>query len=736
MGGRRHLFPNGARNHRRLNAVNAGGENRCRSPGLFFPETMPDRLPDRLLDKILWGLFIVALLGHGWLVTRNWSAGFMPGHEFRQAHTAIVSYYIDQQDNFSLMYETPLFGKPWISLLLEVPVYEWSVVLVSRATDLPHIVAARAVSVTCFYLMLPALYLLLGRYRLPRPERLLILALVLTCPVYIFYSRAFLMESMELLCCAWFLHGFVQMMDRRRWYWFVLATAAGIGAALIKSATFAVWLLPAAGYGAWMLWRDLRARTGWRAPLETIFWGLAGVVIPLGSLRLWIKLTDPLKELHASAWIFTSGNLSQGNWGLTDIGARFSADTWGTLATRWSEAILPPWLILGVLVAGLVFLPRVRWPALALAGVFFLAQLLFPFAYAYQDYYFYACAVFLLAGFGFLLNGLLHSRLPRWVGLLAVAALIGAQLNNYARNYYLHQMVPSNGGFPFTEVLRDTVPKDSVIIVSGADWAGMIPLYAQRKALMIRGGLVNDTSYLTRAFADLADEDVAALVVAGVERGNRPLIAQATAEFGLDPTPTFSHATADIYCNRRYTAKVREHLRIRTNYGGQLATDGPVTPPEGTPHGPVRISSGFARIAFPMVSPAPVRADFSHGFDPMQIAVGTMALFAHPASNLWLRAPAHATRIEWDCGIISEAYERAGDKTDGVEFSVTGVRPGIGERVIFKRLLDPARQPGDRDRQRIVIPYQPEPGELLRFTTGSGPSESYDWAYWVRIDVK
>ena len=171
----------------------------------------------------------------------------MPGHEFRQAQTALIAHYIDEQNNYSLLYETPVLGKPWVSILLEVPVYEWSVVGLSRAFGLPHFLAARTISLGCFYLILPAIYLLLGRFNLSRPRRLLALALILACPVYIFYSRAFLMESMELMCCAWFLLGFLRTMDERRWSWLVLTVVAGTGAALIKSATFAVWLLPAAG---------------------------------------------------------------------------------------------------------------------------------------------------------------------------------------------------------------------------------------------------------------------------------------------------------------------------------------------------------------------------------------------------------------------------------------------------------------------------------------------------------
>ncbi|MDB6114549.1 MAG: hypothetical protein JWQ62_1494, partial [Lacunisphaera sp.] len=150
-------------------------------------------------------------------VTYHWTMGFMAGHEFRQSQTAITTYYIDQQNNFSLLYETPILGKPWVSILLEVPIYEWSVVLLSRATGLPHVVAARTISAACFYLMLPALYLLLGRCRLPPSRRLLVLALVLCAPVYIFYSRAFLMDAMALMGGVWFLFGFVGVMDERRW---------------------------------------------------------------------------------------------------------------------------------------------------------------------------------------------------------------------------------------------------------------------------------------------------------------------------------------------------------------------------------------------------------------------------------------------------------------------------------------------------------------------------------------
>ena len=69
--------------------------------------------------------------------------------------------------------------------------------------------AGRAVSLACFYLTLPAVFLLLGRLGLARAQRWVVLALVLTCPLYIYYARAFLIETMALMFSAWFLLAFL-----------------------------------------------------------------------------------------------------------------------------------------------------------------------------------------------------------------------------------------------------------------------------------------------------------------------------------------------------------------------------------------------------------------------------------------------------------------------------------------------------------------------------------------------
>ncbi|HEY4301513.1 MAG TPA: glycosyltransferase family 39 protein [Candidatus Didemnitutus sp.] len=678
-------------------------------------------------------LFAVVLLAHVYLATRNWTTGFMPGHEFRQTQTALVSRYIDEDDNFSLRYETPVVGKPWVSILLEVPLYEWAVVGVHRATGMPLVVCARTISLLSFYLALPALYLLLGRLGLPPPRRLLVLALVLACPLYIFYSRSFLIDTMEFLFCAWFLLGFVRTMDQRDWRWLALTVVAGTGAALLKNVFFAIWLVPAAAYGAWHVWSDIRARRGPWATMRTILWGLATVAIGLGALEWWISFSDPIKAAHPSAYIFTSKNLSEGNWGLADVKARVSLKTWAILLQRWQDSIMVPWLLGLILLAGLLFFRRERGAILGLAGVFFIAQLLFPFAYAYQDYYFYSCAIFVVAAIGFILNGLLNSRLPRWCCVVLLAVPFAGLYADYWTGYRPLQIIRSAGGFSFTTLLRQATDPDAVVIIGGADWAPIIPYYSQRKALMVRNGLEYDETYLRRAFADLKGENVVGLIVVGDVRHNHSFIRLAQDTFDLAEFPTLTAEPTEIYIARSEMSRFQRFFDASPHFENIVFTPEKVEPPsQGKPF---QISPGMGRTAFRMVSPSPFRASFQFGFSDMAID-GRSVIPTHPDTDLWLTPPPDAKRIDWEFGMVSDTYEKPKTHSEGVAFVVTGEERDGKTREIFRRPLDPVNERADRGLQHVSFEYHPIAGEVLRFSTRPLKGYAFCWAYWAGINVR
>jgi hypothetical protein len=527
---------------------------------------------------------------------------------------------------------------------------------------------------------------------------------------------------------------FVRTMQERRLRWLVLCAVAGAGSGLSKSTTFFVWLLPAALYGAGCLWRNLRTWAGWKPVFKTIGWGLGAAVVPCSLVYWWVKYTDAIKAPHPSAHIFTSRELTEGSFGLYSLAARFSPDIWQALLADWQLAIMSPWIIGLLVVAGTVFFIRQRWHILGAAGLFMAAQILFPAAYAGQDYYFYACTVFLLVALGFVLHGGLDSGLPRWIRWIIIIVPFIAMLASYRSGYYPGQAIRSNGGSGLANALRIFTPQDSVIIVAGDDWSPIIPYYSQRKALMIRHGLQYDPEYLTRAFNDLADENVGALVMVKDERKDEALVRRATSMFNLDASPTFSSPDADVYLNNFYREKAVAHL-YRNNDFSQVTTQAKPAIPLSKGSPPVPITPGIAAAAFKMVLPAPFQCRFTYGYSTMEVD-GTLVLSVHPDSDLWVSAPTGAGQILWEFGIVRTAYERAGSKTDGVEFIVEGESPDGSRRGIFRRLLNPAVVPADRGQQRAVIPYQPLAGGKLVFLTRPNGNYFCDWAYSVRIEVR
>ncbi len=706
---------------------------------------------DRWLDRLLIVLCCAALALHLHFATEAWHFRFMLGHEFRQTQTALIAHYIEQENNFSLNYTVPLLGKPWV-LPLEFPLYQWGTVLLSRTTGWPHWESARTLSLASFYLTLPALYLLLGQLGLARARRLFVLACTLACPVYLFYSRAVLVDPMALLFSVWFLAGFTRMLaavagrgDPGRkttsatpWAWLPVVVICGTLAGLIKSLVWFVWVLPAMIYGAWRLWRDWRGG-GTKEALRTLAWGVGSVVIPFAISLWWAHHTDAIKAAHPSAYIFTSANLAAGNYGTFSLDAHLSRETWKNLFLCWQQSLLPPWAFAAIILPGLIFLRDWRARIAGAAGLFLAAQMLIPLAYALQDYYFYAANVFAVAAVAFVFLGLLETKLPRLVSVPLLLVPLAALYATFHGYYQPLLQVRSPGGSGLTESLRAYTPPKSVIVVAGADWSAIIPYYTERKALMIRRGLEADPAYLDRAFADLADEDVSALILTGDQRGNRELLERAARAFNLDPDVTYSFNNGDTGAEVHVGNLYRESIvrRLYENHGYHNITTSARPAGPNQPDAPLApLPPASARTAFgDICSPLPTHCRIAFGFNTWPID-GARCMSLHADSDLLIPAPAGSTHIRWDYGILSEAYEREGDRTNGVEFILEGETPDGARRELFRRLLDPVGNPAARGTQTLDLPFTPLPGERLIFQTRDNGAANFDWAFTSRIVVQ
>ena len=160
------------------------------------------------------GVFVLCAIANLWYSSIGWRHNLRELHEFRQIQTALSARYI-QREGWSLAYPTPLFGPPW-SAPMEFPVYQWCVARVSTLTGIPLEQSGRLVSLGFLYLSLPAFFLLLRFLRVAPSRRFLFLGLLLVTPLYLYYSRAFLIESAALCSAAWFLFAYCRSLDTGR----------------------------------------------------------------------------------------------------------------------------------------------------------------------------------------------------------------------------------------------------------------------------------------------------------------------------------------------------------------------------------------------------------------------------------------------------------------------------------------------------------------------------------------
>ena len=133
------------------------------------------------------------LLFHFLISCIGWHNPIAEEHGFRQTQTALVSYWLLRGSPF-FAYETPVLGPPW-ALPMELPLYQAGAAYASKFSGIPLDQSGRLVSLFCYYASLGTVFWLMRRLRLPAACFVFFGVLYLTSPLYLFWSRAFLIES-------------------------------------------------------------------------------------------------------------------------------------------------------------------------------------------------------------------------------------------------------------------------------------------------------------------------------------------------------------------------------------------------------------------------------------------------------------------------------------------------------------------------------------------------------------
>lgn len=421
-------------------------------------------------------------------------------HGFRQAQTAISVYWMLHGGSW-LDYWTPVLGAPW-SAPFEFPFYQWLVAGLVRATGMAIDPAGRIVS----WLWLVAAILparsLVRSCRLPRETTALFAILLLGSPVYLFWGRAFLIETQAVTLGMSALAAFRAWTEHRRPVALLLAAFAAAGCVATKVTT-ALSFFCLLGLVAVVALRRARGV----APRAVLLAGTVLATLPaLLLFAWWTGRTDAIKAAGPLTAQFAAHAPLMLGWNFGTLAQRLGADLWLTPVRALIDVAgwLAP-LALLLIVAGRAAARRDGHHGLTVITVLLGAWLL-PFAvftnlHAVHDYYQAGNAVFLVGALALALALLRPTIAPRSFAL-ALAALLASQYHRFATCFLPNVEQPySQHDQDLAGAVRAVTRADAVVLAVGDDWSAVMPYYAERRAIMLPD--MFDLPMARRALADI-----------------------------------------------------------------------------------------------------------------------------------------------------------------------------------------------------------------------------------------
>jgi hypothetical protein len=461
---------------------------------------------DPLIPALL--LFVCVLAVSIWAMTRQWEKPLLGPHAFRQTQTAISTFYMAKDAKIFADYITPVLGKPW-RLPMELPLYQWVAARWHNFSGMKLDACGKLVSVAAWLACLVPVWLLLKTLRFGTAPILFALILLLSSPLYLFWSNAFLMETTGTLLAASMVACALAGHERKRVPWLLAALGFGILAILCKATTWAV----AAGMGSlllvfrndWPQWKKLWKKQSERVPgralepsgLAILAAALSCLLLPVLAGKLWLHYGDSIKSGNPFARaILLSDSKHTSKWFYGTLEQKLDPATWQHIWRHMTDQLLVPFPLLGpllmplILVAGAIAAPR-RIPLMLvfLAG-FAAGPLVFTNLYFEHSYYWAANGIWLLLAVGTALAGIYEFRPGRsWPQITALGLAVSLAISGFVA--WSGRFLPILTALPSHEQIAASwirpvqaiVPQNRTMLIVGHDWNPFALYYAERKGI-------------------------------------------------------------------------------------------------------------------------------------------------------------------------------------------------------------------------------------------------------------
>ncbi len=476
-------------------------------------------LTEKINNGFIIVFFLSALLSNFIFSQIGWTHTILDMYGFRQSQTAISVFYL-LKEGFRLDYITPVLGAPW-SIPLEFPIYQYVVATLVRVSNMHLDQAGRLINLICFYASLLPIFSIINIFVKNKIQTLIFLSLILINPAYIFWSRAFMIESTALFFSAMYLHFYLSTIDRPKLISAVFACIFGVLGGLTKSTTAILFLSASVILGVYIV----SMRDGWKSIFQVfrtyLLSSILIFVVILTSIFSWTAYADIIKQQNSLANGFlTSSSLS--NWNFGTVQQKLSLSTWKqifdfTMINSFRMDHI--WLLVLLLLAWLipvVFRMKFWRESLIFLAIYMTGPLIFTNLYFVHHYYYYANMIFLLCSLGFSLASVYScSRITyKYINTFLVIPLITFLMNFPSSSFYYPAQITNNLSLePVTSYIKNNSSINDVPLIYGYDWDPSVAYYSERKAIMIAPSLVSRDEKIMQTITTTGKDRIRLMIV-------------------------------------------------------------------------------------------------------------------------------------------------------------------------------------------------------------------------------